>query len=348
MTILFGFLIISFVVWGIGDMFRGAVSNKVAEVGGAVITAQQFQSALQNLMFQYQTRTRNGMTSAQAHALGLDNEVLQRLIAEAALDQRAASLGLAISDDAIAAAVRADPNLQDASGQFSRARFDAALREFRPQRARLLRQAERGLSAPADRTRVGRRPRARRSLSSTLSRGSARRRARSTISSCRRPRRAKSRRPRRPRLTSYFEDRKASYRAPEYRGFTMLLVYAERARQARGGVGRGRQGALRQGPRRPLRRRRKAQTAADRLPQRGGSGRGRSQDQGRRRFRRHRQGARAQGVGRRPRRDDQGRQFRSGDRRSRLRPARGRRQRRRQGSASDRSSCESSRLRRGT
>ena len=122
-------------------MFRGAVSNKVAEVGGAVITAQQFQSALQNLMFQYQTRTRNGMTSAQARALGLDNEVLQRLIAEAALDQRAASLGLAISDDAIAAAVRADPNLQDASGQFSRARFDAALREFRPQRARLLRQA---------------------------------------------------------------------------------------------------------------------------------------------------------------------------------------------------------------
>ncbi len=55
--------------------------------------------------------------------------MLQRLIAEAALDRRAASLGLAISDDAIAAAVRADPSLQDASGEFSRARFDAALRD---------------------------------------------------------------------------------------------------------------------------------------------------------------------------------------------------------------------------
>jgi peptidyl-prolyl cis-trans isomerase D len=223
MTILFGFLIISFVVWGIGDMFRGAVSNKLAQVGGAVITAEQFQSALQNLMFQYQTRTRNGMTNAQARALGLDNEVLQRLIAEAALDQRAASLGLAISDDAIAAAVRADPNLQDASGQFSRARFDAALREsglsergfFAKQSEAYLRlQIELaladGLEAP-------------RSLVDALARVGAQMRA---IDYLVLPPSAAGEipAPSTAALTSYFEDRKASYRAPENRGFTMLLA----------------------------------------------------------------------------------------------------------------------------
>ena len=36
LTVLFGLLIVSFVIWGVGDMFRGFVPDKVAEVGGAV------------------------------------------------------------------------------------------------------------------------------------------------------------------------------------------------------------------------------------------------------------------------------------------------------------------------
>jgi peptidyl-prolyl cis-trans isomerase D len=223
MTILFGFLILSFVVWGIGDMFRGAVSNKVAEVGGSVITAQEFQNSLQNLMYQYQARTRVGLTNAQAHALGLDNEVLQRLIAEAALDRRAASLGLGISDDTIAAAVRADPNLQDASGQFSRARFDAALRDsglsergfFVSQSKLYLRQQIElalvdGLSAP-------------KSLVDALARFDAQTRAIDYVVLT--PAAAGDiPAPSAGALKGYFDDRKADYRAPEYRGFDILLV----------------------------------------------------------------------------------------------------------------------------
>ena len=52
MTLVLGLIIVSFVVWGVGDMFRGAVSDKVADVGGATITAQQFQNALQTLIYQ--------------------------------------------------------------------------------------------------------------------------------------------------------------------------------------------------------------------------------------------------------------------------------------------------------
>ena len=223
MTILFGLLIIAFAFWGIGDVFRGMVSNKVAEVGGSVITAQEFQSSLQNLMYQYQSRTRMGLTNAQAHALGLDNEVLQRLIAEAALDRRAASLGLAISDDTIAAAVRADPKLQDASGQFSRDRFDAALRDsglsergfFASQsRAYLRQQIELalvdGLSAP-------------KSLVDALARVDAQTRA---IDYVVLPPSAAGEipAPSADAAKSYFEERKADYRAPEYRGVTILLV----------------------------------------------------------------------------------------------------------------------------
>ncbi len=223
MTVLLGFLIISFAIWGIGDIFRGTAPNKIAEVGGSVITAQQFQSAMQNLMYRYQTRSKTSLTNAQAHALGLDSEVLQRLIAEAALDRRAASLGLAISDDAIAAAVRADPSLQDASGEFSRARFDAALRDsglsergfFVSQSKAYLRQQIElalvdGLGAP-------------KALVDALSRVEAQTRA---IDYVVLPQAAAGEipAPSSEALKSYFEDRRANYRAPEYRGFAILPV----------------------------------------------------------------------------------------------------------------------------
>ena len=58
MTVLFGLLIVGFVIWGVGDMFRGFVSDKVAEVGGQSITAQQYQNALQTVMYRIQSRTR--------------------------------------------------------------------------------------------------------------------------------------------------------------------------------------------------------------------------------------------------------------------------------------------------
>ena len=232
MTVLLGFLIISFAIWGIGDIFRGTTPNKLAEVGGAVVTAQQFQSAMQAVMYRYQAQMKANLTNAQAHALGLDSDVLQRLIAEAALDRRAASLGLAISDDAIAAAVRADPSLQDASGEFSRARFDAALRDsglnergffISQSRAYLRQQIELalvdGLTAP-------------KGLVDALARVEAQRRA---IDYVVLPPAVAGEipAPSDDALKSYFEDRRANYRAPEYRGFaTLLLTPTDLARPA--------------------------------------------------------------------------------------------------------------------
>jgi peptidyl-prolyl cis-trans isomerase D len=223
MTVLLGFLIISFAIWGIGDIFRGTTPNKLAEVGGAAITVQQFQSAMQNLIYRYQAQTKANLTNAQAHALGLDSEVLQRLIAETALDRRAQSLGLAISNDAIAAAVRADPSLQDASGEFSRARFDAALRDsglseggfFVSQSKTYLRQQIElalvgGLTAP-------------KALVDALARADAQARA---IDYVVLPPSAAGEipTPSDDALKSYFADRRAEYRAPENRGFAMLSV----------------------------------------------------------------------------------------------------------------------------
>jgi peptidyl-prolyl cis-trans isomerase D len=223
MTGLFGLLIASFAVWGIGDMFRGFVSDKLASVGSQTINAQDFQNALQTMLIQAQTRTHSALTNAQARALGLDQQVLGRMISDAALDQRAQTLGLAISADSVVAAVRADPQLQDAAGQFDRNRFDQALRDsglsergfFAAQSKAYMRQQiaialTDGLTAPKP-------------LVDFLARVDAQSRA---IDSLVLPPSAAGDipAPAPDALKSFYEDRKAEYRAPEYRAIDILSV----------------------------------------------------------------------------------------------------------------------------
>jgi peptidyl-prolyl cis-trans isomerase D len=223
LSVLFGLLIVSFVVWGVGDMFRGFVPDKVAEVGGQSISTQQYQNALQTVMFRIQSRTHRNLTSAQAHELGIDRQVLGNLIAEAALDVRATSLGMAISEASIVAAVRSDHSLQDASGQFSPAAFDQALRDsgltergffVAQSRAYMRQQIETplvdGLAAPKP-------------LVDLLARVEAQTRAIDYVAL---PPNAAGDipAPANDVLTAYFNDRKDQYRAPEYRRLEILLV----------------------------------------------------------------------------------------------------------------------------
>jgi peptidyl-prolyl cis-trans isomerase D len=66
----------------------------------------------------------------QARAFGLDRQVLQQTIAEAALDEDARHLGLGQSDDETMRLVFSDPNFQGVNGKFDPQRFQAMIRQF--------------------------------------------------------------------------------------------------------------------------------------------------------------------------------------------------------------------------
>src|ERR1700688_3087308 len=84
MAVIFGLIIFAFAVWGSREDFRGLGSNKIASVGGYPIAPQEFRSAYQTMMQQYQRKTKGGLTNAQGHAMGLDVQTLGRLIADRA------------------------------------------------------------------------------------------------------------------------------------------------------------------------------------------------------------------------------------------------------------------------
>ncbi len=129
MTVVMGLIIVSFVIWGVGDMLRGFTASTVASVGSAKISAQEYHTAYQRTLQQYQRQMRQPFTNEQARAIGLDRQVLQRLISEAALDEEARKLGLNISDDALRNLITSNPAFQDKSGAFDPQRFASLLRD---------------------------------------------------------------------------------------------------------------------------------------------------------------------------------------------------------------------------
>ena len=128
-TVMFGFLIFSFALWGIGDIFRGYGLRTVATVGSTEIDAQAYHAAFQTEVQSMSRRYGQTITTEQAVAAGVDREVLGRLVAEAALDDKAHQMKLGISDEAIVKKLLTTPAFLGANGQFDKARFNEALRQ---------------------------------------------------------------------------------------------------------------------------------------------------------------------------------------------------------------------------
>ncbi len=129
MAILMGLIILSFAIWGIGDIFRGFGSNNLARVGGTEISTDTYRSAYETELQRQQRLEKRNITNEEAHQYGLDRQVLSRLVSDAALDDQARRLGLAASDEAIKKQIVNDENFKGMTGQFDRQAFDAFLRD---------------------------------------------------------------------------------------------------------------------------------------------------------------------------------------------------------------------------
>ena len=127
-TIFFGALIVSFAIWGIGDIFRVTPASTVAEVGSTSISVNQVRNAYTNEMQRLGRQFRTVITAEQARTFGLDQQVVNTLVTEAVLAEQAKQMGLSVSDQLVAASIMNNPTFKGADGQFNRALFDQALR----------------------------------------------------------------------------------------------------------------------------------------------------------------------------------------------------------------------------
>jgi peptidyl-prolyl cis-trans isomerase D len=129
MATVMGVLIISFGVWGIADIFKGFGQSTLAKIGRTEISTEQFRQLYTEKLQQIGRQFGRPLTMDQARAFGLDRQVLQQVIAEAALDDNARQLGLGQSDAETMRMIYSDPNFKGVSGNFDPARFQATIRQ---------------------------------------------------------------------------------------------------------------------------------------------------------------------------------------------------------------------------
>jgi peptidyl-prolyl cis-trans isomerase D len=125
---LFGILILTFGIWGIGDIFRNrSTDTVVATVGGQSIRAEDLQTALRRALDQLRTRFGSSIDLEQAKKLGLVDQTLAELIDRSLIDQEVARLQLDVSDDVIRNVIVGNPSFRGSNGQFDRNLLAAVL-----------------------------------------------------------------------------------------------------------------------------------------------------------------------------------------------------------------------------
>lgn len=130
MSVVMGVLIISFGVWGIGDIFRGFGQSTLAKIGKTEISIEQFRQLYTDRLQQISRQIGRPLAPDQARAFGIDRQVLQQVIAETTLDESAHKLGLQVSTDEIMKSITNDPNFKGANGAFDPVRFAQIIRQF--------------------------------------------------------------------------------------------------------------------------------------------------------------------------------------------------------------------------
>jgi peptidyl-prolyl cis-trans isomerase D len=230
MAAVVGFLVISFAIWGIGDIFRGFGRSTVAKIGRTEITIEQFRTLYNDRLQQYSRQLGRPISADQARATGLDRLVIGQIFSEILLDERARALGLALSDSEVAKLITNDPAFRGPNGQFDRFRFEQTIRNAGYTEARFVAEQRRqmlrrelagtiasGLSAPKALVEaLNRYQNEQRSIEYVL----LDRALAGEIAS-----------PPPEALAKYFEDRKILFRTPEYRKLVVVsLIPSEQAR----------------------------------------------------------------------------------------------------------------------
>jgi peptidyl-prolyl cis-trans isomerase D len=223
MAAVMGFLVISFAIWGIGDMFRGFTRNDVATIGGTEISIEQFRQYYSERLQQLGRQIGRPITPDDARARGLDRQLLGQLIAETTVDEQAKRLRLGASDADIAQRIANDPSFRGPSGQFDRTRFEQIIRQAGFTESRFVDQQRRAVL--------------RRQIAQSVT-GDMK--APATVMAAINQYQNEKRRieylalgpaqagdvpaPTPEELRKYFEERKTLFRAPEYRKVTVLSL----------------------------------------------------------------------------------------------------------------------------
>ncbi len=129
--ILMGLLVLSFALWGIGDVFRSATRDvTVASIGSTKISQQELSREVSRRSEDLARKLGSRYDPALIKALHLDVQILNSMIDEVLINREARAQGIIVGDDAVGEEVRSNPAFQ-VDGKFNLSRFQALLHNAR-------------------------------------------------------------------------------------------------------------------------------------------------------------------------------------------------------------------------
>jgi len=127
---LFGLLILSFALWGVGDMFAPStgMTDTVIQIGDRGVTGAELRRRVDDEMRGVQLPDPS-LEVQRAVRMQVANQVTQQIVTSNLFLEAAERMDVAISDAALAASIRNDPAFRDDRGNFSRNRYEQLVRQ---------------------------------------------------------------------------------------------------------------------------------------------------------------------------------------------------------------------------
>lgn len=128
---LFGILLVSFAVWGIGPIFRGGGRvHTAAQAGSVKISTTEADQAFQQTVRNFERQYGFPLNPQMIAQLGFKQQALQQLVMQSLYDQEAHKLGLLLGTELVRQTIAAQPNFRDEQGKFDPQRFQAMIRNL--------------------------------------------------------------------------------------------------------------------------------------------------------------------------------------------------------------------------
>ncbi|MFZ8864910.1 MAG: SurA N-terminal domain-containing protein [Rickettsiales bacterium] len=109
-------IILSFVLWGIGDIFRSKMNEHYLKIGSQKISESYLQQEINSIKAQNKTTDEIGEEAYRLYAI-------QNIIKNSLIDQEAKNKGINISKELIFSIIREEEQFKDENGNFSPAKF---------------------------------------------------------------------------------------------------------------------------------------------------------------------------------------------------------------------------------
>jgi peptidyl-prolyl cis-trans isomerase D len=140
------FLIVSFSIWGIGDIFRGnSLQKTVAKIGDTEISVSELNRLFEKALAEARQKYDPNLTSQQARQMGLLDQALQREISRQLIDMDIKRQGINVGPDVILKMLSEESQFRSPDGSFNKQLFRQILDRERLSESAFIAQGQRDL-----------------------------------------------------------------------------------------------------------------------------------------------------------------------------------------------------------